>query len=139
MSDMTLTLKELREEINLTSHASCNSMLRRIWLDAIDRELSARGEAVFYCDPAHAKMAREQGGIYTEATSEPDNVNTMPLFAAPPAPKLTVDDAMIDRALNSKLPSGAKVSVYVSPCVEYSQSDIMRAALAAAVEGGRRE
>ena len=87
--------------------------------DAIDAELKARGEAVAWCcpDDPHNSTAFSWPG-----TARVLSRHTMPLYGAPPAPK--IDDAMVERALTA----------IWRPPFDQTTRKLMRAALEAALK-----
>jgi len=115
--------------------------------DAIDRELSARGEAVAWVHPTYFEPDCDPNAK-DECLSSIPSKGWLPLYkSAPPAPKLTVDDARV-RILGRVLEAARRVvgwdwSDNDDDCVADINRlfDAVKAAdaLTAAVEDGRLE
>lgn len=99
-----MTLEQVRDEIEITSHESCNPMLRRRWVGMIDAEIKARGEPVAWLviddegqsqyaasfpEACHDYINEVLGDGYDEAKAW----HVIPVYLAPPAPKIEVTDA----------------------------------------------
>lgn len=69
--------------------------------DAIDAEIKARGEPVFFAWPPAIKAADTGVRAQTEVCTVAEGTRNAPLYTAPPAPKIEVTDAMVERALNA--------------------------------------
>lgn len=92
--------------------------------DAIDAELKARGEPAAYL--------LHDGSLTYASQSMPIN-NGVPLYTAPPPPKIEVRDAMVERALRAPF-AHYSVSSFIPMKSPTSIRNLMRAALEAALK-----
>ena len=120
--DKQMSLEQVRDwhaRLVKSSSSDATAGLHYQMADAIDAELKARGEAVAWCcpDDPHNSTAFSWPG-----TARVLSRHTMPLYGAPPAPK--IDDAMVERALTA----------IWRPPFDQTTRKLMRAALEAALK-----
>lgn len=103
MSDKKMTLEQVRDwhrdraAVYFGSGDHADAMRHRAMADAIDAEIKSRGEPIAWETFVHGEW---------EPTRDPEfhrkeNRAVRALYTAPPAPKIEVTDAMVERAIRA--------------------------------------
>jgi len=98
-----MTLEQVRDAVRDAPYTPSHTHTYALWADAIDAELKARGEPVAWLRDAgspdnecHVTTTVVRDLCIKAGKPKLVERYTIPLFTAPPAPK--IDDAMVERA-----------------------------------------